>query len=174
MVKISEIIEFLELEIINVFGEYENKYVKYLKPIELVDEFTLDWVSFNNQNKQQIVEQSKAKVIICDTTILYSELLYSQNKILIQVNNPKLTIALITEKFFILKQELGIHPTAIIHPEAIIGRNVYIGPYTCLGKCEIGDRTILLGNIFIDNNVKIGTDVIIQAGLRKSRIYRRY
>ena len=50
-IAIKEIIDFLGSDVIKVFGDIENVYVKHLNPPELVDEDTLDWIGKLRQNK---------------------------------------------------------------------------------------------------------------------------
>jgi len=164
MLPLSKIIKFIKPNIINVFGSADNVFVRYLRPIELVDEYTLDWISKHRKDKQKIAEQSKAKVILCDTSVYYSESISSQNKILIHVHNPKMEIALIADHFFIQKPLPEIHSTAYIHPEARISESVYIGPNCFIGKCSINTGTIIHPNVTIYDGVTIGKNVVIQAG----------
>ena len=118
MIQVKEIIEFLGADLVKVFGNTENVYIKHLRPPESTDNETLDWIGYNKTNKQMLVEKSVARVIVCDNSIDYSEILKSQNKILLQVKNPKLSISIIAERFFINKPDFGIHSSAIIHLSA--------------------------------------------------------
>ena len=52
----------------------------------------------------------------------------------------------------------GIHPTAIIDAEAVVGRNVYIGPYSIIGKAIIGDNTQIETHVRVYDEVEIGHD----------------
>lgn len=164
-IKLKDIIEFLGTHVINVFGDIEHISIKYLKPIDRADEKTLDWINETLPSKQELTEKSIAPVIITDRSVKYSDIIKTQQKVLIHVNNPKLAIALIGNNFFSPKVFFGIHPTAVIHPQAIIGENVTIGPHTYIGKSIIGNHSSLLGNNFIDDGVKIGCNVEIQAGV---------
>jgi UDP-3-O-[3-hydroxymyristoyl] glucosamine N-acyltransferase len=164
-IALKEIIDFLGSNVICVFGNIENVYVNNLRPSEKVDKDTLDWINVTNCNKQSTAEKTSAKTIITDPSVLYSEIMKQQGKVLIHVSDPKLSIAMAGNAFFSDKPVSEIHPTAIIHPEAKIGVNVHLGPNIYIGKSEIGDRTILLGNNYVDDNVKIGSDVFIQAGV---------
>jgi len=63
------------------------------------------------------------------------------------------------------KVEFRIDKTAIINPKAKIGSNVFIGPNTYIGDIEIGEGTIIYGNSYFYNNVKIGKNCVIHAGV---------
>ena len=54
---------------------------------------------------------------------------------------------------------MAIHPTAIVHPEARIHETAEIGPYCIIGTdVEIGPRTLLMANIFVEGVTTIGED----------------
>ena len=163
-IPIKEIIDFLGSDIIRVYGEIENILIKYFKPSESVDLFTLDWIGSSKQNKQKIAEKSKATVIICDSSVSYTELIKRQNKVLIQVNNPKRAVALIADQFFIKKPSPGINSTSFIDPDAKIASSAYIGANCSIGKCKIGNQTRIFSNVTIYDQVTIGNNVVIQAG----------
>ena len=163
-IAVHEIINFLDSDVINVFGNVDDVFIKYLKPTELVDKYTLDWIGILKQNKQNIAEQTKSDVIICDSSVGYTELIKQQNKILIHVSNPKMAVAMVANHFFIAKPSPGINITSFIHPEAEIASSVYIGANCSIGKCKIGEGTNIFSNVTIYNDVIIGNNVIVQAG----------
>lgn len=164
-VRLSVILEFLQSDILNIYGNPGNICIKYLKEPRLVDEFTLDWINSNKNDKQAIAENSKAKAIVTTDELDYSEKIRIQNKILIIVKNPKLVIAKVGNHFFAEKIEPFIHPTAVIHPDAIIGNNAFIGANVYIGECIIGNNARIFSNVSIYNNVKIGNDVVIHSGV---------
>jgi UDP-3-O-[3-hydroxymyristoyl] glucosamine N-acyltransferase len=165
IITIEEIINFLADEIISVNGNPAKRSVKYLRAPENTDEFTLDWIGDANPDKQQIAEISTAMSIIIGEGVNYSKKIQQQKKLLIQVENPKLTIAKIANQFFTENIIYGIHPSAVIHPDAIIGKNIFIGPNVILGNCIIGDNVILIGNCFIYDNVILGNNIEIHNGV---------
>ena len=163
-VAVKEIINFLGSEIIRIDGNPENIYVKNLKPPELVDKDSLDWIGKQKQNKQQIAEETAAQTIICDSRVIFTEKIAAQNKVLICVNNPRLIIALVADKFFLKKPEPGVHPTSYLHPEAVVDSSVFIGANCSIGKCTILEGTMIYPNVTIYDGVSIGKNVLIQAG----------
>lgn len=163
-IALKHIIDFLDSDIINIYGMPDDVFVSRLRPAELVDKDTLDWIAKHKTNKQHIAETTKACVILCDTTVVYSDSLSLQNKILIQVKNPKIAIALVADKFFLPKPLPGINPTAFVHPEALISPTVYIGAHCSIGKCTILDNTRIYPNATTYDGVSIGRNVLIQAG----------
>jgi len=161
---VQEIIDFLGPDLIEVYGEFKNLYVKHLKPLSSVDRDTLDWVNPSIVNKQEISEKSNARVIIVDSDVQYTKKIASQKKVLIIVDNPKLTLAKIGNNFFVEKYEAGIHGSAVIHPEAKIGDNLYAAANVVIGKCHIGDHVVLHPNVTVNDGVIIGDHVSIKPG----------
>jgi UDP-N-acetylglucosamine acyltransferase len=54
-----------------------------------------------------------------------------------------------------------IHPTAIVDPDANIAESAEIGPYSIIGAdVEIGARTRILGNVFMEGPLSVGEDNI--------------
>lgn len=126
-------------------------------------ENSLVWISPRKQNPEAVISETKARIIICslDTQVEQGIL---KDKLLIKVENPKLVLIRILQKLYSPKIEYGIHPTASVHKEAKINEKVYIGPFTNIGKSEIDEGTIIHGNCFVFDNVKIGKNVSINAG----------
>lgn len=158
-INIQEILHFLGNKIIRIDGSVQNVYIDNLAETDRVSDSTLDWINPSIQNKQQVGENSKARVLLVDSSVQSIE-----GKTLIIVNNPKVAIAEIGNHFFVKKIDFGIHPSAIIHPEAKIGRGCNIGPYTFIGKAEIGDKCNIDSHVCIYDDVVMGHDCVIKAG----------
>ena len=79
-IDLKDIISFLESELMTVYGEPDSVVVRHLKDPEHVDEFTLDWINPLKPDKQKIAETSKAKVIIADKEVVFSETLKIKEK----------------------------------------------------------------------------------------------
>lgn len=163
-IELSSLIEFLGNSVLNVYGTIDGCFIDHLADAAHVDETTLDWVGATNPHKQQVAESSKAKVILVDAEVNYSDIIKTSSKTLIVVDNPKRCLALIGDHFFVVRPLAGIHPTAIVDPEAKIGYNVSIGMYAVIGKAEIGDNCIVCPFVRIYDNVTIGHDTHIKDG----------
>lgn len=146
-----------------VEGDIEKVKVTNVKPIEFADKNSLIWIKPVKQNKQKIVNNTKAILILSDFTVTLPKKL-KNNKCLIKTDNPKFTLIEILNGLFARQYDYAIHPKAIIHPEAKIDRNVYIGPKSFIGNCEISENTRIEGNVFIYDGTVIKRNVIIQAG----------
>jgi len=163
-ITIRELVVFLGCSVKEVYGTVKDRYIDHLADVAHVDETTLDWVGADNKSKQQIVENSKALVILTDAGVDYSEALQNSGKTLIVVDNPKMALAKVGNNFFVKRRIPEIHPTAIIDPDAIIGEKVYVGPYTVIGKAVIGDECVIDSNVRIYDDVKMGKGCRIKAG----------
>jgi len=127
------------------------------------DEESLVWISPRKNNYIEIIEETKARIIICGFNVSLSET-QTKNKLLVKVKNPKLTLIRILQKLYSPAIEFGIHPSSVIHKDAKIGKNVYIGPFNYIGNCQIDEGTVIHGHCYIFDNVKIGKNVSINAG----------
>lgn len=158
-IEVDTIIEFLSQDVLYIDGLSEGIYIDNLADASRVNESTLDWINPSKQDKQNIAENSKARVLLVDETIQPIE-----GKILIHVSNPKLALAEVGNHFFIDRWKPSVHPTAIIDDEAHIGKNCYIGPYTVIGKAYIGDGCFIDSHVHIYDGVVMGHDCVIKSG----------
>lgn len=157
--ELSEICKKLDEEYI-LSGAAETVHVENITTPYAADERSLVFISPSRTDKQEMVERTKAAVIICDQSLNH----FSLNKCFIIVKNPKYTFAKLAKIFFTETLPNNIHPTAIIHPEAVIPKDVYIGPHVYIGKCVLKSNTVIHGNCYLYDNVLIGENVIIHAG----------
>lgn len=158
-INVQDIVDFLGDSLLGCYGVIQCAFIDNLADVERVNETTLDWINPTKQNKQEIAEKSKARVLLVDESITPIA-----GKTLIRVKDPKLALAQIGNHFFVEPWKPGIHHTAIIHPEALIGADCYIGPYAVIGKAVIGDKTYIDSHVRIYDGVKIGHDCEIKAG----------
>jgi UDP-3-O-[3-hydroxymyristoyl] glucosamine N-acyltransferase len=163
-IDLKDIVSFLDNSLLDVCGAPDSVVVRYLRDPEHVDEFTLDWINSAKQEKQKVAEASKAKVIIADKEVVFSETLKNQGKVLLVVDNPKLAIAKVGNEFFVERPTPGIHPSAIVHPDAQIGENVFIGANSVIENCTIGDNTIIDTNVHIYSPVIVGKNCSVKSG----------
>ena len=124
----------------------------------------ITWCHPNANNKQEMVEQTQATVIVCDESIVLSSKM-ELTKTLIKVDNPKLAFIRMTRSITVDQNEPGVHPTCVVHPEAEIDASASIGPNSTIGKCIIGPKTKIHGNCYLYDGVEIGEEVVIEAGV---------
>lgn len=156
---VSRIIEILGSQFIRIAGLFEGIYVDNLADAAHVNLTSLDWVNKTKANKQEIVKNSTARVILVDESVEYVA-----GKVLIYVKDPKLAIAIVGNAFFVERPTPSIHPTAVIDPEAKIGTDVYVGPYAVIGKAIIGDGCIIESYVRIYDGVTMGCSCSIKSG----------
>lgn len=163
-VLLNDIVAFLSDSLLKIEGEHNNEYVDNVADIEHTNATTLDWINPTKNDKQSIAEESIAKVVIVDESIVYTQILSEQKKTLLVVKNPKRELMRILKRFFVTEFVAGIDKTAFIHPEAKIGENNYIGPNCYIGKCIIGDNNIIHSNTCIYDRTVIGDNNVIHSG----------
>ncbi|GAB1367287.1 UDP-3-O-(3-hydroxymyristoyl)glucosamine N-acyltransferase [Candidatus Cloacimonadaceae bacterium] len=161
---LSELLTYLESELISVFGNVDDVRVNNLSSPENASPDTLDWIGLTAPNPQEKAENSPARAILAHPGVRYSEALIQSQKILILVKNPRVAIAKLGNRFFVEKTEPGIHPSAIIHPRAQLADSVCIGANCVVGECRIGRHTVLEPGVIVHNGVEIGEQVIVHAG----------
>ncbi len=73
-------------------------------------------------------------------------------------DDPYLAYARIAQLFAPrTRQEVGIHPTAVIHPSALLGNKVAIGPNVVIeAECEIGEASSIGPGCVIGRGSKLG------------------
>ena len=83
----------------------------------------------------------------------------------LRTEDPYLAFAHALEIFHVpLRQEPGIHPTAVIHEGVEIGPNASIGAYVVIGKgCKLGSGVTLFPNVVLYPGVRIGDEVRIHS-----------
>jgi UDP-3-O-[3-hydroxymyristoyl] glucosamine N-acyltransferase len=139
---------------------------RYLSAISPIDEAKSEAVTFCNKPGPaglQKVRSSRAGVVICYEDLKFTEGDF-KDKTLILVPNPRLAFMRVVRKFFSQgKKQASISPSATVDEGAKIHPSVYIGPNCYIGKCEIGENTVIDGNVYIYPGAVIGKNVIIQA-----------
>ncbi len=163
MISTKDIIVYLGEKVKAIYGT-TDRYIDNLADSSNVNHKTLDWINPTRNNKQQIVEETPAKVILVDSSICYSDVLKSQDKTLIVVDNPKLQLARIGKEFFEKRIVLEIHSSSVIDKSSNIGENVSIGPFSIIGKACIGKGTIIGAYVRIYDDVIIGENCNIKDG----------
>jgi UDP-3-O-[3-hydroxymyristoyl] glucosamine N-acyltransferase len=134
---------------------------KDVKPIFECSEKSLSWVNPTRKDKNDLFENTRAAVLICQSDELF---IPKDGMLIIKVNNPKWFFASIVNSITKKSQSYGIHESSVIHPEAKIHKNVYIGPNCYIGACFIDEGSVIQGNCFINSSTEIGKNVTVAAG----------
>jgi UDP-3-O-[3-hydroxymyristoyl] glucosamine N-acyltransferase len=83
------------------------------------------------------------------------------DRTLIEVESPSAAFATISALFAPppVRDEPGIHPTAVVAPDAIIGEGVSIQPHAVIGAgARIGARAVIGANCFVGQEAVIGEE----------------
>ena len=130
-----------------------------------IDVATPDSVSFYSKDMESAIARINscaAGVVICPQAV-ERERLHATEKTLLLVPQPRLAFIRIMKCYFAPPRPVGIDPTATIHPEAKLGSEVYIGPFTYVGRAEIGDGTVIEGHVHVHDKVRLGRSCSVQS-----------
>ena len=164
-VEIKSIVDFLGENLLRVEGPVDGVSIDNIPDASHVVESSLDWVNSSRDNKQEIAENSLAKVLVVGEAIEYSTLMAEKKKTLLVVKNPRRTMAMIAGHFFLEKKKAGIHPSAVVDEQAEVDPTACISAGCVLGRCKIGKNTVLMPNVVVYDDVEIGDNCLIQAGV---------
>ncbi len=107
------------------------------------------------------------------------ELIRESKVILLLSPNPKLAMALISQKYFLAPRINGhfqfsaqkIHPSANVHSTVKMGNNVFVGPNVTIGKdsviganCKIGSNAVLEEEVSLGANCEIHANTTLGWG----------
>ena len=155
---ISEIISFLDTDT-KIINEKDHHYIHRFQSLKNSQEGDLTFCVFANQNGIDLINQSKASIIICSIELPINQL--NSNATLILVKNPRLCFIKCVKKFALKDVLPMIHQNAIIKTNNI-GKNVSIGPFCYIEEnVTIGDNCIIFGGVQIFNGTKIGNNTKI-------------
>ncbi|MFM7322826.1 MAG: UDP-3-O-(3-hydroxymyristoyl)glucosamine N-acyltransferase [Armatimonadota bacterium] len=85
------------------------------------------------------------------------------NKVLIEVDNPRLAFTLLLDLFAPERYaDRAIHPTAVLGSDVRIGRNVLIGAHAVIGDhVRLGDNATIHALAFVGDDVEVGEDSVV-------------
>lgn len=132
-----------------------------INPVFEADELSITWISPMRKDADDLLAKTEARVIICGNSLKIDG--YLDKKCFIVAENPRAVFTRILRTHFADKLEypVGIHPTAIVSPLAKIHPSAHIGAFAIVGKCEIGEGSIILPYTRIHDDVIIGCNVKI-------------
>lgn len=127
------------------------------------DEYSLSWISPSKRQALELIRSTRASMLVCKSGLSIPAELKSE-KCFILTDNPKLVFSLIVSALLVHRPAGGIHPTAQVHAGARIANDVFIGPFTYVGRCTIGAGSVIWGQCYLYDGVTIGRNVEIHAG----------
>lgn len=134
----------------------ENRDVEYklVRPNYSIDVFAANFKKKISNGLYHVTEGFNGSVEEIKNSIIVTNCDLETENTLILVENPQLVYYIILQ-FFKKTPINTIDRTAIIHPEAIIGKNVNIGAYSVIGKCNIEDDVCIQAHVVIYEKVTI-------------------
>lgn len=164
VIDLKTAINFIHEDVIRVVGSMERTITQPEPIFESKTKSAITFCSVDGASALDLINSTGAGVVICRENNALTSLTIN-DKTLIIVTNPRLSFLRLIGAVFSDAPPRGIHPSAVIDPQAKISKDVYIGPFTYIGKCEIGEGTVIHGHVHIyPGNVRIGKNVIIHAG----------
>ena len=150
-----------------------------LSALDDSDKESIIFIDRSKEDKEKIVRNTKASIIICDETVILPT---SSEKCYIITKNPRKDFLRIA-RYFDLKKfkriEIGISPDSTIFEDYVeIGSNVIIRAGSIIGGSGFGyewlDGEIVnwphMGKVIISNNVEIGHNCCIDRGTLSNTI----
>lgn len=147
-----------------IIGCTDNVRFTHPAPIGSSDSESITFVSERRNDRQHLIDHSKARVVVCDKSVSIRREWVQSGRAFIVVDRPRLVFSRIVSMIFLPAARREIHRTAVVSPHAKLGKSLHIGPNVVIGAAEIGDNTVIYGNVFIFDNVRIGANVVIKPG----------
>lgn len=160
---VSKIVQYLEKEVLEVKGKTDFK-VDSFKSLKSMLSNSVSFAKSFDRDLIQKINRLYEVVIICSAQTPFEQLNLDKNAFII-VKNPRLSFIKLLTLCKGFKRSGFIHSTATVSPKAIIGQEVFIGPNCIIGECEIGEGSIIKGNAYIGDNVKIGKNCLFHPGV---------
>lgn len=76
-----EILALIKDQLISIDGINDDVYIDNLADTRHVTLTTLDWVNPSKENKQEIAENSSARVVLVDSDVEYSDIMFKASKV---------------------------------------------------------------------------------------------
>lgn len=164
LVSISQIIELISPETYQTLGRCD-RVVTHVAPIhESTNREALSFYVNKRSGDFDFLKSTKAGIVICSNRLSYDEADWEE-KTLVLVDNPRLVFLRIVTALFAEKRPAGVHSTAVLHPSVVLNKNVYMGPHATVSmNCEIGEGSVIHGQVHIHPKTRIGRNVTIDAG----------
>ena len=167
--KISEVVNYLELNIQNLNNDQEIRDIK-----DLVTSTENDITFFHSKKYKEFAKKTKASFCIT-TDNLKNEL--PTNCIALVVDNVLVSTSKITSIFYPdatnddFDQTIKLIENTKFKDKVNFGKNVLVGSNVSIGiDCKIGHNTIIEKNVIIGDNCSISSNCIIRNTLIKNNV----
>jgi UDP-3-O-[3-hydroxymyristoyl] glucosamine N-acyltransferase len=160
-IELARILEVLGEAVLDVFGP-KDRAITHPAPID--DAHSASAITFSDKGRAPYsIRTTGAGVVLCPPGS-DDEPQTAEDKTLIIVAEPRMAFIRVLGALFIQPKPRGVHPTAVVDPKARVHAEAYVGPFSHVGECEIGARSVIHGHAHIYSKTRIGQDVVIQAG----------
>ena len=156
MTQLYEILEYFKLK----KSGYMNQKIEKPSSILPGKKNSLSFIDKEDNEVEKKIKKTRSLIILISKEIRIK----NSEKILIQLENPKIEFCKILELFFMEKKKNIIHNSCFIHRQAILSKNIHIGSFSYVGKSKIGKNVIIRPNVTIHDNVEIGDNSEIGSG----------
>lgn len=117
-----------------------------------------------NPKYEAFVYTTAASVLLVSNSFQAKE---SLSCTLIRVEDVRIAMGFLLNKFGQKESRSGISPQSSIHPEAQLGESCFVGAFTIIGTgSKIGEHSQIAEQVYIGKNVQIGRGVILYPGVR--------
>lgn len=156
MTQLYQILEYFKLK----KSGYVNQKIE--KPCSILPgkKNSLSFIDKEDNEIEKKIKKTRSLIILISKEIRIK----NSEKILIQLENPKIEFCKILELFFMKKTKNIIHNSCFIDRQAILSKNIHIGSFSYVGKSKIGKNVIIRPNVTIHDNVEIGDNSEIGSG----------
>ncbi len=163
-IELQRILDILGLDTRRVLGPTMRTVTHPASIREAQSDLAITFSERADARALRVIQSTQAGVVLCpdEPTV---DTVDRGERTLIVVDKPRLSFMRLLEALFAEPRPVGIHPTATIHSAARIHPDVYIGPCTYVGECEIGEGTVIYGNVHIYSQTRIGRNAVIHAGV---------
>jgi UDP-3-O-[3-hydroxymyristoyl] glucosamine N-acyltransferase len=162
-ISVQDVLQRLGASVLAVHGKGDVRFARPM-PIDVAEPNAITFVRGGHPRALEFVEKTRAAVVIVGSE-LATLADAPGDKAVIAVQDPRLEFLRVVKEWFAEpKPAPGIHPSAVVHPDAKVDPSAHVGPGCNVGRAEIGAGSVLVGNNHVYDNVKIGRNVLVQAG----------
>lgn len=141
-----------------------NALIEGLASLKMASASDVSFVS--NPKYEQQLHQSKAACVIVSPRLEQQAI---SRGACIVADDPYLYFALLTQLWkrkHSSKNDVGIHPSAVVDPTALIDPSASVGPLCVVERhARVGANTVLHSRVTIGENCVIGDDCILHSGV---------
>lgn len=154
----------MQIKVCNITRFLDEQGITYNLKGEFQDQYKICSLLYPEENGFYFLEEGYSDANIFNSLVLaHDDFKSINNNSLIGIKeSPQVIYYELLNHYFKEISTGIICKTARIHKDAIIGANVQIDSYAVIGKCEIGEGSIVKGNCVVNDLTKIGKNTLIE------------